>query len=134
MDAVVHTWDDFAAGASFRRGCEALLSVVEARGARKTPIDASRIRSHDVGDQRWLREEWVPRTIEAGVEYTAVVHGDSAVAEMDTGGLLAELDDLDDTTRMTTDRAAARAWLADRQSDRRTGSSGGTKLLLIGVY
>jgi len=114
LEAVVHTWDDFAARATFRRGCEELLDVIEDRDTRKTLIDTSRIRAHDLGDQRWLREDWVPRTIEVGVEYTAVVYGGSAVAKMDMEDLLADLDDLDYTTRMTTDVAEARAWLAER--------------------
>ncbi|MFA1612285.1 hypothetical protein [Halobellus rubicundus] len=114
VEAVVHTWDDFAAKGSFRRGCEELLEIIESRGARKTLIDTSRIRAHDVGDQEWLRDDWVPRTIEAGVEYTAVVYGESAVAKIDMEDLLANLDHLDYTTKMTTDVDAARAWLAER--------------------
>lgn len=114
IDAIVHTWNEFASGADFREGCEALLGVIGERGARKMVVDTRGIRAHDEADQQWLEDEWMPRVIDAGMEYAVTVHPDSVISEMDMEDLLTELEDLDYTSKMTDDMAEARRWVAEK--------------------
>jgi hypothetical protein len=114
LGAVVHTWTDFASGREYREGCERLLEVVQQERATKLLVDTSGIQAHDDEDLQWLREEWAPRTIEAGVEYYATVHPDSVISEMDIEKLMEGAADIPQEPFITSDMAEAREWLAER--------------------
>lgn len=114
IGAIVHTWERFVSGDDFREGCERLLEVVRRRDASKLLVDTSAIQAHDDDDLRWLREEWAPATIEAGIEYSATVHADSVISEMDVETLMEEAEDIPQEPFFTSDVAEAREWLASK--------------------
>jgi hypothetical protein len=114
IDAVVFTWDQFASGAKFREGCEALLETVQQRNASKVLTDTRGIRAHDAEDQAWMQNDWIPRAQQAGVEYTATVHPDSTIAEMDIEKLVEGVDEGAHEPLFTADMDEARRWLAEQ--------------------
>jgi hypothetical protein len=114
LDAVVFTWNQFASGAAFREGCEALLDGVRQRGVSKVLTDTRGIRAHDAEDQAWMQEDWIPRAQDAGIEYTATVHPDSVISEMDIENLVEGVDDEGHEPLFTADMDEARRWLAEQ--------------------
>ncbi len=119
VGALVHTWTGFASGEAFRDGCHELLAAVEERDASKLIVDTSNVQAHDGDDKQWLQEEWTPKTIEAGVEATAMVRSDSVISEMEMDELMGEMsEDLPDPADgdydalVTDDMAEARDWIA----------------------
>lgn len=115
IGVVMHTWEEFVSGAEFRSGCAELADVIEEKGARKLLVDTSGIEAHDDADKAWLQEEWVPRVAEIGLEYSAQVHADSVISQMEMEEFDEEADDdnpLD--TFVTGDVGEAREWLAQQ--------------------
>jgi hypothetical protein len=114
IGAIMFTWDQFASGTKFREGCEALLDAVRQYDASKVLTDTRGIRAHDAEDQVWMQEDWIPRAQQAGVEYTATVHPDSVIAEMDIEKLVEGIDDSGHEPLFTADMDEARRWLAEQ--------------------
>lgn len=114
IDAVVFEWTEFASGAAFREGANALLEYFRRADTDKVLVDSGGIEAHDDEDQRWLEEEWTPEMIEAGMEYNCVVHPEGVIAEMDVEELMEQLEDLPYEAHWTSDEAEARQWLADQ--------------------
>jgi len=114
IDAVVHTWDQFAAGEEFREGCRVLLDVIRRHDKSKLLVDTSGIQAHDDEDKAWLQEEGMPQVIDAGIEYDVTVPGDSVVSEMEMEEFVDQTGDLPLTFVMAGNRDEAREWLAEQ--------------------
>lgn len=114
VEAVIHTWTDFVSGQEFRDGAEELLSAIRSRGTDKVLVNTSGIEAHDDADKQWLQEEWIPRAVDAGLEYSAQVHAASVVSQME----MEEFDEQTDAgqlrTYLTDDVDDALEWLADQ--------------------
>jgi hypothetical protein len=114
IEAVVHTWNSFSSGQQFRDGCEALLDAIKHYGASRMLVDTREIQAHDKDDQMWLQTEWTPRTIEAGIEATAMVHRDSVISEMELENMMDDMDNVPQEAKVTSDMDEARDWLAEQ--------------------
>lgn len=112
IEAVVFTWNEFASGQRFRKGANELLEFIRSKNASKLIVDASGIKVHDNEDQRWLAEEWLPKIIDAGIEYTATVYEDTPLAEMEMKSLRPHLEGHPITAIVTVDKDEAREWIA----------------------
>lgn len=113
--ALLHTWTEYSSGQDFRDGCNELLDVIEEENATKLIIDTSEIKAHDPEDKQWLTEEWMPREIEAGIEYSASVpSADSSISQMETEKLVDQTADLPMTYVMAESLAEAREWIAEQ--------------------
>lgn len=114
IEVVLFTWDEFASGAEFREGCEALLDAVRQHRASKVLTDTRGIRAHDEEDQAWMQDDWIPRALEAGVEHTATVHPDSVISQMDMEEMVEGVEDAPHEPFLTDDMDEARRWLAEQ--------------------
>jgi len=114
IDAVIHTWDEFAAGQAFRDGCNELLDVIRRNDKSKLLVDTSGIQAHDEEDKEWLQEVWMPKQIDAGVEYSVSVTADSVISEMEMEEFVDQTQDMPFTYVMAGDREEARQWLDDQ--------------------
>lgn len=116
IGAVVHRWKNHTTGDRFREGCENTLAIIQNRGAEKLLIDSRAITALKQKDIGWMFSDWVPRSIDAGVETTATVYPESTIAKMNIDGMKEEMEDLDEVGEalMTTEIAEARSWLAKR--------------------
>lgn len=113
IDAVVHTWTEFSTGQRYRDGANALLTFIEDHDASKLIVDTSNVQAHNEEDKRWLRQEWIPRMMDAGVTHSATVHADSVIAEMEMEELSEDAGEVDGADQlMTADIAEARDWIA----------------------
>lgn len=114
IDAVVFTWEEFSTGERFRSGADDLLEFIREQDARKLIVHTAGIKAHNDDDERWLQEEWIPRMVEAGIEYSANVHRESVISEMDMEEFVQEIEDMGFTTMMTDDITEAREWIAEK--------------------
>jgi hypothetical protein len=114
IGAIIHTWDQFASGEDFRAGANRLLEVVERENKSKLLVDSSGIKAHDEADKEWLQEEWIPKVIDAGIEYSASVTADSVIAEMDMEEFVDQASELPYTYVLASDMAEAREWIAEQ--------------------
>lgn len=114
IGAVQFRWHEFASGQKFRAGAWALLEYFRDAEASKLLVDARNITAHDNPDQRWLVNDWMPKMIDAGLEYSVTVHRDDAFAQAEMQGLLLQLDSYDVSSTVTADMNDARAWLAEK--------------------
>lgn len=112
INAVLFKWNEFSTGEEFRKGANRLLEFIRSKQASKLIVDTREITAHNDEDEEWLKEEWVPKTIEAGVEYAATVRQDSAIAKMDMDNFITELEELNYTAMVTADMEEAREWIA----------------------
>ncbi|PSP80486.1 hypothetical protein BRC81_02000 [Halobacteriales archaeon QS_1_68_20] len=57
--------------------------------------------------------EWIPEALDAGLEYAAMVHKDSVIAEMDMERFAETVSDFPHTMYVAPGVETAREWLAD---------------------
>ena len=114
IDAIIHTWDQFAAGQEFRDGANHLLEIIKREDKSKLLVDTSGIKAHDDADKEWLQEEWMPKIIEAGIEYSVSVTADSVIAEMEMEEFVDQAAHMDFTYVLAGDMAEAREWIDEQ--------------------
>lgn len=114
VDAVVHTWDEFTTGEEFREGCQELLDTIRRHDKAKMLIDTSGIQAHDDEDKQWLQEEWIPKAIDAGIEYAVSVPGESVISEMEMEEFVDQAQDFPYTYVLIGTKEEAREWLAEQ--------------------
>ncbi|WP_275882813.1 hypothetical protein [Halorhabdus sp. BNX81] len=114
LDALIHTWTMFSNGEQFREGANALYEALKEYDVSKEIIDTREVKAHDEEDKQWLQEEWIPKMVDAGMEYSANVHRESVIAEMDMQETVDPLSDLPFENMMTDDMAEAREWIAEQ--------------------
>ena len=114
IDTVVFTWTDFATGDRFKEGANALLEAFERSDSSKVINDTSGIQAHNEEDKAWLQEEWVPKIIDAGMEYNAIVHQESVISEMDIEEFSEGVEDLPYEVHVTSSLDDAREWMAGK--------------------
>lgn len=112
IPAIVHRWESFVDGQAYRDGCNELLEFIREHDYNKLLIDTKGIKAHQAEDKRWLQEEWMPREIEAGIEYSVSVPNDSVISKSEMETLVDQTADLDFTYVMAEDLDQAREWLA----------------------
>lgn len=114
LESIVFTWNEFASGREFKGGARDLLEFARNQDTSKMIVDTSGIEAHDEEDQQWLEEEWMPKMIDAGIQYAVTVHSDSVISEMDMEDLLDDLADLPYEAYMTDSMEEAREWVANQ--------------------
>lgn len=72
IEAVVIRWNSFAQAEDFRVPLEKMIELAVIKKAKKALSDSS----HTLllaEDAKWLSEDWLPRLLNAGIQYTATV-------------------------------------------------------------
>ncbi|ACV11590.1 conserved hypothetical protein [Halorhabdus utahensis DSM 12940] len=114
LNALIHTWNTFSSGETFREGANELLSVFTERDVSKLIIDTTEVKAHDEEDKQWLQEVWLPNMIDVGLAASVNVHRESVIAEMDMQETVDPLEDEPFENFMTDDMDEAREWLAEQ--------------------
>jgi hypothetical protein len=114
LGAALFTWDAYDSGEPFRNSLSRLREVLADRDMEKYLVDTRKITAHDEEDKAWIAETWIPRLVEEGVRAGASVYPESAIADMDMGGIEDSVNAIADgyTFKGFTDPDDARAWLA----------------------
>jgi hypothetical protein len=114
IDAIIHTWEQFVTGEEFRDGANDLLEVIRDANKSKMIVDTSGIKAHDEADKEWLQEEWIPKTIDAGIEYSVSYPGESVISEMEMEEFVDQTADLPYTYVLASSMEDAREWIAEQ--------------------
>jgi len=114
VPTIIHRWDKFTSGQEFRDGCNDLLQFIRDHDYDKLIIDTSNIKAHDEADKEWLQEEWIPKEIEAGIDYSVSVHSDSVISETEMETFVDQTQDLPFTYVLADDMDGAKEWLAEQ--------------------
>lgn len=114
IDTVTFTWDEFASGDRFKSGANALLEYVQSNDVEKVIHDTSGIQAHNDEDLAWLESEWYPKMVDAGLRYSAIVHQESVISEMDTEEFVEDVKDMAYKLMHTADLEEAREWMAEQ--------------------
>ncbi|NBD27783.1 hypothetical protein [Paenibacillus glycinis] len=73
IESVVITWNSFAQGDEFREPLDKMIELAVMKKAKKALFDSSHILVL-AEDTKWLAEEWLPRLLNAGIQYAATVN------------------------------------------------------------
>jgi hypothetical protein len=97
IESIVIRWNSFATGDDFREPLDKMIELAVIKKAKKALFDNSHILVLEE-DMKWLSEEWLPRLLNAGIQYTATVNP-------------AQLETVGDSTNETKDNNGATNWL-----------------------
>lgn len=89
------------------------LACIREREATRSTSDSRPMKVFPQEDQQWIGEKWIPRAIEAGLERSAVVYGESVIAKMRLERVSREMEDLTVDMLVTGDVEEAREWPQD---------------------
>ncbi|SFE09704.1 hypothetical protein SAMN05216378_2307 [Paenibacillus catalpae] len=94
IESVVIRWNSFAIGDDFREPLDKLIELAVVKNAKKVLFDNSHLLTLEE-DMKWLYDEWLPRLLNAGIQYTAAVNPTNSVSH---SGLNREATEKDTTT------------------------------------
>jgi hypothetical protein len=113
VPCVVMTWDGHARGAPFREANERVLAALVEQRADRLLGDIERLRMGGAEDRIWLGRDWMPRAVDAGLRFAALVTPafdlEHAPVRLVGETLPSEL-----SLAYFDDREEARAWLKSR--------------------
>lgn len=75
-------WKGFATGEAYQNPLEKLLELVKSKKTSKILSDMRNMSAVSQSDQEWVEKDFMPRMIEAGIKYWALVFPTSVVATM----------------------------------------------------
>lgn len=113
LNALVHIWEEFAAGDQFRDPLDSLLDAAAEYGTNKYVVDTRALKAHNEEDKAYLADTWVPKALDVGIDTAAVVPSQSAIAEMNANDINEDVDqdDGDFTHRLFPSMDEARDWI-----------------------
>ncbi|RXK51617.1 hypothetical protein [Halorientalis pallida] len=114
LAAVVHEWHATPSEQAFRDGVNDLLSLIETRGARKVFSDCRALDSFSADDE-WLREEWAPQLVAAGIEYIAIVYPEDDMARFELDKVARTYTDFSIASMFASEIPEAKAWLESKE-------------------
>ena len=76
LGAVIMEWIGFSSSLEFRTANEAVLQLLKERNTKKILADVRHMKIISLSDQQWLYQDWLPRTIKAGLEYVAFIESE----------------------------------------------------------
>ena len=71
-------WNKHATREQFIEACDFALTVMVEKGAKKMIADNSKVSVVAMENQNWLTENWFPRALEKGFQYSAVIFSNDA--------------------------------------------------------
>ena len=73
IPCVTMSWKGYLTSPRFREANERVLAAIQERRATKLLGDITHFKLIGADDQRWLNEHWIPRLVQAGCRYVALV-------------------------------------------------------------
>lgn len=91
--AVIMEWTGFSSSSQFREANEAVLKLIRDTNASKIIADIRNMKIITIQDQQWLYQNWLPRTIRAGVEFVAIVESEDFFNRLSVDNVVQKIDD-----------------------------------------
>jgi len=112
-EAVLAVSKGYREGEEMRRGLDKCLELLKVRNAHKWLSDSRDQRVVAEVDQRWVRDDWFPRAIEAGLRSAALLVPANMLASLSMNRVLREIGPIVET-RYFDDLEKGREWLRSR--------------------
>lgn len=77
VECVYVQWFDLPLSDVFRKGSDTVIELLKVNGSSKVLVDNSKAKLFSVTDQKWLNEDWLPRSEKAGYKYSATILGET---------------------------------------------------------
>lgn len=108
---VILQWKSFAKGEQYRTPLNKLLELSVQKRSNKALYDSRYLAVISSDDQEWVAQEWYPRSIEAGIKYSALLVPHKAVAKSSANRMLSGMD-ISNPSQEFQDIDEALHWLA----------------------
>ncbi|MBT2283359.1 hypothetical protein J7E78_07395 [Paenibacillus polymyxa] len=108
---VVLQWKSFARGEQYRTPLNKLLELAEQKRSNKALYDSRHLAVISPDDQEWVTQEWYPRSLEAGLKYSALLVPHKAIAKSSANRMLSGMD-ISNPSQEFHDLDEAFQWLA----------------------
>jgi hypothetical protein len=109
---VVHLdWKGQASRDQFVDACNFSLQILIETGAKKMVADNSKVTFVSPENQRWLTENWFPRALEEGFQYSAVISASNDEVRSALQLIVNQLNTKHIIVRYFADVAYAKTWL-----------------------
>jgi hypothetical protein len=102
----------FATSSEFRTGTMRILDAIRERHSSALISDNRRLEGVENADQLWIRDDWVPMAVAAGLKRIAVVVAKQGLGRIASEEILSEIGDAKFATRTFTSLDDARKWVA----------------------
>ena len=110
---VVHLdWNGYATPEQFMEACDFSLNVLVERKATKMIADNSKVSVVSAENQRWLIEDWFPRAVEEGFQYSAVIQSNRDTVKSALQLIVSQISNKHVIVQYFDGLSPAKAWLA----------------------
>ncbi|WP_336764572.1 hypothetical protein [Paenibacillus sp. USHLN196] len=89
---VILQWKSFAQGEQYRTPLNKLLELAVQKRSNKALYDSRHLAVISPDDQEWVAQEWYPRSLEAGLKYSALLVPHKAIAKSSANRMLSGMD------------------------------------------
>lgn len=93
LKAVIMEWTGFSKSGEFREANEAVLNLIREKKAEKIIADTRNMKIITLKDQQWLFQNWLPRTINAGLTYAAIIESEDFFNRLSVDNIVQEVND-----------------------------------------
>lgn len=111
VECVHIEWKGFAYGEMFREGLNKGLQLLINRKAHRWLADLRKSRIVNQEDQNWMRYDWSPRSLLAGVRRVAIILPESELAKMSVDAIITKIENSQVETSYFDEVAKAKEWL-----------------------
>jgi hypothetical protein len=111
VKCIIMEWKGFAFTNEMREGHNKGLELLKEKKAFRWISDLRLAKTVAEDDQEWLREDWKPRLLEAGMRYSAIIVPQSALGRIQMKTLMERSKDKIAERRYFDDIREAKAWL-----------------------
>jgi len=111
LPAIVMVWRGYHVSSAFRAQNESVLASLAAHRASKMVCDIRHFLLIGADDQAWLNGDWLPRAMDAGLRFAAIVTPLYFFNRVAVGEVVQRLDSKRLRVEYFEDQAPARDWL-----------------------
>jgi hypothetical protein len=106
-------WKGFANSTEFRTSTMRILDAIEDRKVPALVSDNRRLEGVSTLDQLWLRDEWVPKAVAAGLLRIAVVLPSRGLGKISSEEIISRFGETDFATRTFSTVSEATEWASE---------------------
>ncbi|BAB05678.1 hypothetical protein P4631_10110 [Halalkalibacterium halodurans] len=112
LKAVVLRWKGFAQGKQFKKINDKALELLKQKRGKKLLIDSREQSVIVQEDEAWLSKDWMPKAVEIGLKYSALVKPRNAIPKANLKKSCFKMGKLPYTGRCFIDMDEATKWLS----------------------
>ena len=109
---VIHMdWNKHSSRNQFIEACDYALNIMKETNAKKMIADNSKVSVVAMENQNWLTQNWFPRALQLGFQYSAVIFSDDAFVKFAVKRIENNIEDKLFVVHYFNELSPAKAWL-----------------------